>query len=128
MINELNKHITKNNSKLVNYLSSLITYHKINNLRELQDYENKAFTINGKELTKQEKIKYATEIAFRSFYDYDSVEDASSHLIYKLKLSLDTDISDEEKIYNIIKLFDLTGKKCYFLVDAYNLIVQDKYL
>ena len=128
MINELNKHITKDNSKLVNYLSSLITYHKINNLRELQDYENKAFTINGKELTKQEKIKYATEIAFRSFYDYDSVEDSSSHLIYKLKLSLDTDISDEEKIYNIIKLFDLTGKKCYFLVDAYNLIVQDKYL
>lgn len=128
MINELNKHITKDNSKLVNYLSSLITYHKINNLRELQDYENKAFTINGKELTKQEKIKYATEIAFRSFYDYDGVEDSSSHLIYKLKLSLDTDISDEEKIYNIIKLFDLTGKKCYFLVDAYNLIVQDKYL
>ena len=128
MINELNKHITKDNSKLVNYLSSLITYHKINNLRELQDYENKAFAINGKELTKQEKIKYATEIAFRSFYDYDSVEDSSSHLIYKLKLSLDTDISDEEKIYNIIKLFDLTGKKCYFLVDAYNLIVQDKYL
>ena len=128
MINELNKHITKDNSKLVNYLSSLITYHKINNLRELQDYENKAFTINGKELTKQEKIKYATEIAFRSFYDYDGIEDSSSHLIYKLKLSLDTDISDEEKIYNIIKLFDLTGKKCYFLVDAYNLIVQDKYL
>lgn len=128
MINELNKHITKDNSKLVNYLSSLITYHKINNLRELQDYENKAFAINGKELTKQEKIKYATEIAFRSFYDYDSIEDSSSHLIYKLKLSLDTDISDEEKIYNIIKLFDLTGKKCYFLVDAYNLIVQDKYL
>ena len=128
MINELNKHITPGNKKLVKYLSTLITYHNINSLEELKDYETKAFVVDGRELTRKDKIKYTTEIAFRSFYDYDDIEDSSSHLIHELKQSLDTNISDEEKIYNIIKLFDLTGKKCYFLVDAYNLIIKDKYL
>lgn len=127
MLNTLKNHLTKNNTNLVKELVHVIKINKISSIEELIDFENKQFTINGKLLNKQERIAYASKISLESYWDYDGLDLDEINAIDDLKQSLKSNISDEDKIYNLIKLFDITGNECLFVSEAYNLVISDKY-
>jgi hypothetical protein len=127
MIETLKTHLNETNSHLIKHLSRIIKNNHITSMEELIEFENKQFTIDGKLLDKEGRIKYASKMALQSYWDYDNLDSIEEiNYVSDLKESLKQDISDEEKIYNIIKLFDIVGNECLFVSDAYKLIVEGK--
>lgn len=127
MIETLKTHLNETNSHLIKHLSRIIKNNHITSIEELIEFENKQFTIDGKLLDKEGRIKYASKMALQSYWDYDNLDSIDEiNYVSDLKESLKQDISDEEKIYNIIKLFDIVGNECLFVSDAYKLIVEGK--
>ncbi len=127
MIETLKTHLNETNSHLIKHLSRIIKNNHITSMEELIEFENKQFTIDGKLLDKEGRIKYASKMALQSYWDYDNLDSIDEiNYVSDLKESLKQDISDEEKIYNIIKLFDIVGNECLFVSDAYKLIVEGK--
>jgi hypothetical protein len=127
MIETLKTHLNETNSHLIKHLSRIIKNNHITSIEELIEFENKQFTIDGKLLDKEGRIKYASKMALQSYWDYDNLDSIEEiNYVSDLKESLKQDISDEEKIYNIIKLFDIVGNECLFVSDAYKLIVEGK--
>ena len=127
MIETLKTHLNETNSHLIKHLSRIIKNNHITSMEGLIEFENKQFTIDGKLLDKEGRIKYASKMALQSYWDYDNLDSIDEiNYVSDLKESLKQDISDEEKIYNIIKLFDIVGNECLFVSDAYKLIVEGK--
>ena len=127
MVENLKSHLNHNNAHLIKQLIYVIKTNKINTMEELVEFENRQFTINGKLLNQKERIEYASKITLHSYWDYDnldSIEEITA--LSKLKKSLTSDISDNEKIYNIIKIFDIVGNECLFVSEAYKLVVEGK--
>ena len=127
MINTLKSHLKESNKNLIEELIYVIESNNISTLEELSNLEEQQFTINNKVLNKQERIKYASEITLSAYWDYDGLTLKEINKISDLKESLTKDINDNEKIYNLIKLFDITGNACLFLKEAYTLIINNKY-
>lgn len=127
MIDTLKSHLKESNKNLIEELIYVIKSNNISTLEELSKLEEEQFTINNKVLNKQERIKYASEITLAAYWDYDGLTLKEINKISDLKESLTKDINDNEKIYNLIKLFDITGNECLFLKEAYTLIINNKY-
>ena len=127
MIDTLKSYLKESNKNLIEELIYVIEENNITTIDELIKLEDEQFTINNKVLNKQERIKYASEITLSAYWDYDGLTLAQINAISTLKESLTQDISDNEKIYNLIKLFDMTGNECLFLHEAYTLITNNKY-
>lgn len=128
MIDTLKKHLNKSNQNLIEQLITIIKDNNIRSMKELEQLENEQFTINNKFLNIKERINFASEIALSSYWDYDGLTLKEINTIGTLKDSLSENISDNQKIYNLIKLFDITSNECLFLTEAYFLITHDKYI
>jgi len=128
MIETLKKHRTDNNSNIIDQLESIIFHYNITSLEELANFEELFFTINNRVMKKEKRIAYAIDNMIQSYWDYDNLDDHLIDPVHKLKQSLFKDISEEEKLYNLVKLYGILEKQCPFLVESYNLIIEDKYL
>ena len=127
MIDTLKSYLKESNKNLIEELIYVIEENNITTVDELIKLEDEQFTINNKVLNKQERIKYASEITLSAYWDYDGLTLNKINAISTLKESLTKDISDNEKIYNLIKLFDMTGNECLLLHEAYTLITNNNY-
>ena len=107
MIDTLKSYLKESNKNLIEELIYVIEENNITTVDELIKLEDEQFTINNKVLNKQERIKYASEITLSAYWDYDGLTLNKINAISTLKESLTKDISDNEKIYNLIKLFPL---------------------
>lgn len=126
IIDELLKHISNDNSKIIKEITEIICVNKINNMEELQQYENNKFKINNYILSKGEQVDYCIK-AFDSFSD-DYLELSFDE--YKLKSNyvtmLKSNISIDDKILILIKLFSLTGREMFFPVEACKYVLEGK--
>lgn len=123
---EIIKNISNSNSKLSKQLIEIINRNKISTIEELQSYENKKFTINGRILTEEERIAYCLKLYEEFPFEYEDLTFEECSLERKYYNELNTNISNREKIINLIKLFSLTGRELYFLIEAYSLIINNE--
>ena len=98
---------------------------KIHTLDDLKEQENKLFTINGHILNEQERIDYCMQIINSFSYDYDLLNFDEIQYYKQLKSKLNSDIPNEEKIKNLIILFNMTERNLLFLTESYDFIVNN---
>ena len=123
--NLINK-INNENSKLVKQLVEFINDRKITSIEELNDYENKIFTIDSEVLNDQERIKYCLNMYENFPFEYEDLTFAECQIERQLynKLKNNVGISQSKKI--LVLLFSLTGREIYFLKEAYEMIINDE--
>lgn len=119
------KNINNSNSKLAKQLVEIINKNKILTIEELQNYENKIFTIKGKILTEEERIDYCIKLYENYPFEYEELTFEECKLEREYYNELYTSSSNRQKVINLIKLFSLTGRDLYFLTEAYSLIIND---
>ena len=125
LINEIKKHINENNSSIINELVELISIYNLKNLKDLKDLEESFFRTNNHNLNKKEKINYALTIMITAD-DYENLtfEEIQIYKTYKNNILKTNNL--EEKIKNIIKLYNLSKRELIFPYEAYNLIIENK--
>ena len=127
LIEELLKKLNSKNLRIMMNLSDIITFHKYQSLDELIAYENKKFTVDGKILSNEERIKYCIEILDSSPYEYDDLNSDEIQVYKKYRQLLDDNSSSiDDKILSIIVLFSLTRRELYFPYEAYQYIMNSK--
>lgn len=126
IIEELKNKISNENKKIVLDLSSIIIDNKITTLEELKQQEDKIFTHNGKVLNEEERINYCLELIKYSSADYELLSFVEIQEYKRLKLELKNPIPIQQKIKNIIILFNMTDREVMFLTEAYQLIISNQ--
>lgn len=124
IIEDLKNNITNENEKLVFELANIIIDNKITTLEELKKLEDSFFTYNGKILSDEERINYCLDIIKYNSDDYDLLTFDEIQEYKKLKNELQAAISNEQKIKNLILLFNMTKRDMMFLTATYNWIVK----
>lgn len=124
IIEDLKNNITNENEKLVFELANIIIDNKITTLEELKKLEDSFFTYNGKILSDEERIDYCLDIIKYNSDDYDLLTFDEIQEYKKLKNELQAAISNEQKIKNLILLFNMTKRDMMFLTATYNWIVK----
>lgn len=137
LIENLLKYKNKKNSNLIIELSHIIKTNKITDLKQLEEYEKNIFKISCQPLTKEEpvhyqiltkeqQINYCLSILNSFPFDYDLLdyEEIQKYKLYKKNIIESP--NTEEKIKNLIKIFDLTNRELFFPFEAYNLIIENK--
>lgn len=125
IIEELENNISNENQKLVFELANIIIDNKITTLEELKQLEDSFFTYNGKVLSDGERINYCMEMIKYSSDDYDLLTFEEIQEYKKLKNELQTAISNDQKIKNLIILFSMTKRDMMFLIETYSWIVNN---
>lgn len=127
LANNLINNINNDNSYLVKQLVSIINNYKFETIEDLIQYENRIFTIDNKILNKEERITYCMDM-YNSFSDeYIDLTFEQCQLERKYLNTLKENISNNEKIKLLIKLFSLTGRELFFIKEAYDLIVNKEF-
>lgn len=126
LIENLKSKISNENKKIVFELSNYILDNKITTLEELTKKENELFTYNGKVLNTEERINYCLDIIKYSSDDYDLLTFEEIQVYKRLKNELQTSISIEQKILNLILIFSMTNRDILFLTETYNFILSNK--
>ena len=126
LIENLKSKISNENKKIVFELSNYILDNKITTLEELTKKLNELFTYNGKVLNTEERINYCLDIIKYSSDDYDLLTFEEIQIYKKLKIELQTSISIEQKILNLILIFSMTNRDILFLTETYNFILSNK--
>ena len=126
LIENLKSKISNKNKKIVFELSNYILDNKITTLEELTKKENELFTYNGKVLNTEERINYCLDIIKYSSDDYDLLTFEEIQVYKRLKNELQTSISIEQKILNLILIFSMTNRDILFLTETYNFILSNK--
>lgn len=126
LIENLKSKISNENKKIVFELSNYILDNKITTLEELTKKLNELFTYNGKVLNTEERINYCLDIIKYSSDDYDLLTFEEIQIYKKLKNELQTSISIEQKILNLILIFSMTNRDILFLTETYNFILSNK--
>ena len=126
LIENLKSKISNENKKIVFELSNYILDNKITTLEELTKKENELFTYNGKVLNTEARINYCLDIIKYSSDDYDLLTFEEIQVYKRLKNELQTSISIEQKILNLILLFSMTNRDILFLTETYNFILSNK--
>lgn len=126
LIENLKSKISNENKKIVFELSNYILDNKITTLEELTKKENELFTYNGKVLNVEERINYCLDIIKYSSDDYDLLTFEEIQVYKRLKNELQTSISIEQKILNLILIFSMTNRDILFLTETYNFILSNK--
>lgn len=124
IIDDLKNNISNENEKLVFELANIIIDNKIATIEELKKLEDSFFTYNGKVLSDDERINYCLEIIKYNSDDYDLLTFDEIQEYKRLKNELQTAISNEQKIKNLILLFNMTKREMMFLTETYNWIVK----
>lgn len=120
----LNKYKNKANEGIIADLIDCLKEENINDVNQLSILEDKIFTFNGKVLDTKQRIEYCSFDIKKAYYDYDGLSLNQMLLLKSLKESLDTDISYDEKILNIIKINFITNREIMFVNKAYEYIVK----
>ena len=127
LANVLINNINNDNSYLVKQLVSIINNYKFETIEDLIQYENRLFTIDNKVLNKEERINYCMDM-YNNFSDeYIDLSFEQCQLERKYLNKLKEDISNNEKINLLIKMYSLTGRELFFLKEAYDLIVNREF-
>lgn len=126
LIENLKSKISNENKKIVFELSNYILDNKITTLEELTKKENELFTYNGKVLNTEERINYCLDIIKYSSDDYDLLTFEEIQVYKRLKNELQTSISIEQKLLNLILIFSMTNRDILFLTETYNFILSNK--
>ena len=127
LANVLINNINNDNSYLVKQLVSIINNYKFETIEDLIQYENRLFTIDNKVLNKEERINYCMDM-YNNFSDeYIDLSFEQCQLERKYLNKLKEDISNNEKINLLIKLYSLTGRELFFIKEAYDLIVNREF-
>lgn len=100
---------------------------KICTLKQLKKKEDEYFTYNRKILNDEERIQKCIEILKHSYIDYDILSFGDIQIYKELKLELNENISNKQKIKNLILLFSMTNRDMLFLTETYNLIMNDEF-
>ena len=124
IIDDLKNNISNENEKLVFELANIIIDNKIATIEELKKLEDSFFTYNGKVLSDDERINYCLEIIKYNSDDYDLLTFDEIQEYKRLKNELQTAISNEQKIKNLILLSNMTKREMMFLTETYNWIVK----
>lgn len=127
LITELKSKINNKNSKLIKEFIEIIIEEKIYTLEQLEKLEDEYFTYNGKILNDEERIQKCIEILKHSYIDYDILSFGDIQIYKELKLELNENISNKQKIKNLILLFSMTNRDMLFLTETYNLIMNDEF-
>lgn len=125
LIEELLKHKKVGNERLIKELFECIELENIRTVDDLEKLEEKYFTIEGKVLNNDEKLKYYIKNVNRCYFDYDNLNKEECILYKNLKNSLNSNISIQNKIINIIKINILTNREIMFYKKAYDYIIND---
>ena len=125
MIEKLLNHKTKTNSNIIKSLMEIIKSSNVKSLEDLKKIENETFTLNGKILNIEERIDYILSITISSL-DYEFLTFEEIQIYKKYKLNIINGKNNEEKLINIIKLYDLANRELLFPFEAYNLIIKNK--
>ena len=115
---------TKYNQKIIRELINYIKEEKISNINELDDFENKIFTIDGKLLNNNQRIKYCLYNIKNCYFDYDGLSLSEIKILKQLKNNIND--NDEEIILNIIKINAITNREIMFIKEAYEYILSGK--
>ena len=124
LITELKSKINNKNNELIKELIEFIMEEKICTLKQLKEKEDESFTYEGKILNDEERIQKCIEILKCSYIDYDMLSFEDIQIYKKLKLELNENISNEQKIKNLILLFSMTNRDMLFLMEAYKFIIN----
>lgn len=125
MKEELLKKINNNNYKIINELIELITAENINNVSELNEYQNELFRTNGNLLSHKDEINYCINNVKANGFASEKTDFIDLQKIIKLKQNLDIQDEEEQNI-NIIILYSLLEKEMMLPYDAYVFIINDK--
>ena len=125
MIENLLKHKTKANSNIVKELIEIIKSFDIKSEKELKNLEDENFKINGKILNIKERVNYILSVTNSSF-DYEFLTFDEIQIYKQYKQNNMKSKTKEEKIINIIKLYNLAKRELLFPYFAYNLIIENK--
>ena len=124
LVEELRNKMNNDNYKIIEELAQIIIDLKINNLEELKKQEDDLFVYNNKKLTDDERINLCMEMIKYTNGDYDLLSFEEIQKYKQLKLELESNISNEEKIKNLIILFNMTDRDMLFLTEAYKFIIN----
>lgn len=124
LIEELRKKINNDNYKIVEELGQIIIDLKINSLEDLRKQEDYLFTYNGNVLNNQERINYCLELIKYLNEDYELLSFKDIQKYKQLKLELSNNISIEDKIKNLVILFNMTNRDMLFLTETYHFIIN----
>ena len=124
---DLRAHMTPENCHLAEELIYVIESAGCLTLEDLKEIERQNFTVNGRLLSRKEQLERCAKGHLHSYWDYDGRDLDEINEISSLKKSLTSSISDEEKIYNDIRLNDILGNECSFPAVAYGLVISGKY-
>ena len=124
LVKELISHKTSKNEALVGELIDYIEEENILNINQLKSFEDRIFTIDGKVLNDNQRIKYCWSIIGNAYYDYDGLSSNEIRVLKSLKESITSDISDKEKIFNLIKINILTNREIMVVKEAYEYILK----
>lgn len=126
LINSLNEITTKENEEIVLELIDIISRNNINTEKELLDYENYKFDIDGKTLTLIEKIEYCKKSLLNSFIDADILDFEESLIYYEYIDALREEKSIDNVIMYIAKLYNITNRPMLLVSQIYNLLINKK--
>ena len=126
LINNLNEIINDDNEEIVSELIDIITSKNINTEKELLEYENYKFTIDGKVLTLVEKIEYCKKGLINSFIDADALDFEEATTYYEYIESLKKETSIDNVIKCIAKLYIITNRPMLLVSQTYSLLVNKK--
>ena len=125
MIENLLKHKTKANSNIIKELIEIIKSSDIKSEKELKNLEDENFNMNGKILNIKERVNYILSVTNSSF-DYEFLTYDEIQIYKQYKQNIVNGKTNEEKIINIIKLYNLAKRELLFPYFAYNLIIENK--
>jgi len=123
---ELLKKFNNDNYKIINELIEVITDEKIDNVDSLEKYQESLFIINGEKMDENNKISYCINSIKSNPYISEGLDFMDIQNVMSMKQRLNDNISNEEKIILIIKLYSILEKEMMLPFEAYKLIVGGK--
>lgn len=123
---ELLKKFNNDNYKIINELIEVITDEKIDNVDSLEKYQESLFIINGEKMDENNKISYCINSIKSNPYISEGLDFMDIQNVMSMKQRLNDNISNEEKIILIIKLYSILEKEIMLPFEAYKLIVGGK--
>lgn len=124
LIDNLLKRKNKKNEFLVEDLIEFIKLYNVQNIKDLQVAQDAIFTLNKKVLNDKQRIQYCYETIKNAYYDYDGLSLQEINTLKNLKESIDSSISDQDKIINLIRINILTNREIKFYKEAYDGIIK----
>lgn len=127
-VNRIIDLMTDSNHLYVRHLSEIIINNKFRSIDELKSYEDELFTIDGKLLDDEERINYCMSLLNPGYIDYEVLTYDEIKLYNELINNInDTSKSIDERIFDLVKVFELTKRNMYFVCEVYQYILDGRF-